>query len=96
MAVTYLVLAYRQRDAARGWSSWRTASFLTGCTVLALALTRGSAGLHDFRGHMLQHLAVGMIAPLLLVLAAPVTLDRAPLSLDPWTGGLKVAGERAW
>lgn len=31
-------------------------------------------GHHDFRWHMAQHLVIGMLAPLALVLASPVTL----------------------
>ncbi len=38
----------------------------------------------DFRGHMTQHLAVGMAAPLLLVLGAPITLFLG--SVHPPTG----------
>lgn len=38
----------------------------------------------DFRGHMTQHLVVGMAAPLLLVLGAPITLFLG--SVHPPTG----------
>ncbi|MGN9844593.1 cytochrome c oxidase assembly protein [Nonomuraea sp. H19] len=64
------------RRRARGWSAWRTLSFVTGCALLALALTGPIAGAaaHDFRGHMVQHLLIGMLAPLALALGAPVTL----------------------
>ncbi|WP_139004016.1 cytochrome c oxidase assembly protein [Arthrobacter crystallopoietes] len=76
LAAGYLVLAARRRKEPLGWSSWRTASFLTGTGLLALALTPAlspfPAG--DFRGHMYQHLLIGMYAPLALVLSAPVTL----------------------
>jgi putative membrane protein len=76
LAVGYVVLAARRRDDGRGWSPWRTASFLAGCTLLALAsalpLLPDLAA--DFRGHVLQHLLIGMLGPLALVLAAPITL----------------------
>jgi putative membrane protein len=76
VAAGYLVLAVRQHRDARGWNGWRTASFLAGALLLALAvLPQASpypAG--DFRGHMLQHLLIGMLAPMGLALAAPVTL----------------------
>jgi putative membrane protein len=76
LAAGYVVMAARQRGYRRTWSSWRTSSFLAGCGVLALGLTPGwlpyPAG--DFREHMLQHLLIGMLAPLGLVLAAPATL----------------------
>jgi putative membrane protein len=72
----FLVRAAARRNPVRGWKSWRTASFLTGCVLLACALLPPVASFaqHDFRGHMIQHVLVGMYAPLALVLGAPVTL----------------------
>ncbi|WP_299960180.1 cytochrome c oxidase assembly protein [uncultured Modestobacter sp.] len=75
-ATVYLVWAGRQRREPRGWSSWRTGSFLTGLALLVLALVPQlspfPAG--TFHGHMYQHLLIGMYAPIALVLGAPVTL----------------------
>jgi len=75
LAAGYLALAVRQHSRGT-WNPWRTASFLAGCALLAIALAPRllpyPAG--DFRGHMLQHLLIGMFAPLGLVLGAPVTL----------------------
>lgn len=75
-ALGYLALALRQHFGPRGWSWWRTALFLTGSGVLALGLLprflpypKG-----DFRKHMLEHLIIGMMAPLGLMMAAPMTL----------------------
>ncbi|MEU8374856.1 cytochrome c oxidase assembly protein [Micromonospora sp. NPDC048894] len=68
----YLAAALRQRDPGRaGWSHWRTASFGAGAALLAVALLLPA---HDLVGHMWQHLLVGMLAPLGLVLGAPGTL----------------------
>lgn len=78
VAACYLLLVRRQARAAGGrrWSRWRTTSFLAGCGALVLALVPGfspwPAG--SFAEHMLQHLLIGMYAPLALVLSAPVTL----------------------
>lgn len=60
----------------RRWHRWRTASFALGAVLLAAAFLPGLVGWahHDLRGHMLQHLLIGMLAPLALTLAAPVTL----------------------
>jgi putative membrane protein len=78
LAAGYLYLAARarRRNPAQGWSRWRTALFLTGCALLGLALLPPIASLahDDFRGHILQHLLIGMYAPLALVLGAPITL----------------------
>lgn len=74
----YLRLAHRARlrNPARDWSRWRSASFATGAFLPAVALLPPLAPFAhtDFRGHMAQHLLIGMYAPLALVLGAPVTL----------------------
>jgi len=88
----YLAFALReQRRSPRGWSRWRVAAFLSGALVLALGLLPQylpfSEG--DFRQHMIQHLLMGMLAPLGLVMAAPITLL---LRTMPAKGGRTVAG----
>ncbi|SEC23747.1 putative membrane protein [Streptomyces sp. 2231.1] len=74
----YLHLARlaRLRNPVRGWSRRRTACFLSGLFLLAVALLPPVApwAHGDFRGHMAQHLLIGMYAPPALVLGAPVTL----------------------
>ncbi|NUR91638.1 MAG: cytochrome c oxidase assembly protein [Nonomuraea sp.] len=69
--ITYAVLASHET-----WNRWRTASFCTGGALLTVAFTDPVATLAatDFRGHMLQHLLIGMLAPLALVMGAPMTL----------------------
>lgn len=68
----YLAAALRQRDPGRpGWDHRRTASFGLGAALLAAGLLLPTA---DLPGHMAQHLLLGMLAPLALVLGAPGTL----------------------
>lgn len=76
LVAAYLSAAYAQRRAGSRWSSWRCAAFLAGAGLLAIAVSPPlvSFAHHDLRGHMAQHLLVGMLAPLGLVLAAPMTL----------------------
>ncbi|MGP4104583.1 cytochrome c oxidase assembly protein [Nonomuraea sp. KM90] len=71
VAAGYLTLAAYGKPGR-----WRAAAFLTGLALLAAATTGPIAALAatDFRGHMLQHLLIGMLAPLCLVLGAPMTL----------------------
>ncbi|MQY06493.1 hypothetical protein ACRB68_45830 [Actinomadura sp. RB68] len=75
MAAGYLWLVVRARR--RGpWPGWRTGAFLFGVVLVAVALLPpiGPWAHDDFRGHMLQHMLIGMYAPIALVLGAPVTL----------------------
>jgi putative membrane protein len=71
-AIGYTVLT----AIVAAWPGRRTVSFLTGSGLLVIGLIPQTspwpAG--DFRTHMLQHLLIGMLAPLGLVLGAPVTL----------------------
>ncbi|BCL16939.1 cytochrome c oxidase assembly protein [Micromonospora sagamiensis] len=67
----YLAGVIRQRRAGRPWSTWRTTAFGTGALLLGVGL---AVPAHDLVGHMWQHLLLGMLAPLGLVLGAPGTL----------------------
>lgn len=76
LAVAYVSMALAQRRSHKPWRTSRTVAFLIGCGFVELALLPElSPYPHgDFREHMLQHLLLGMIAPVALVLAAPMTL----------------------
>ncbi|MDX3686193.1 cytochrome c oxidase assembly protein [Streptomyces sp. NBC_01696] len=86
LAGGYVLLAdrARRRNAQAGWSRWRTGWFLAGCALLAAGLLPPIApwAHGGFQGHMLQHLLIGMYAPLGLVLGAPVTLLLRNLPAD--------------
>ncbi|PWR09276.1 cytochrome c oxidase assembly protein [Micromonospora acroterricola] len=71
LAGGYLVAAAAD---TRGWDHRRSAAWLAGCAVLAVAVGPLAQLPDDPRGHMAQHLLLGMVAPLGLVLGAPVTL----------------------
>lgn len=76
-AVLYARAAMRRP----GWNPWHTAGFLGGAALLLAGVSAPVvAWAHaDLRGHMAQHLLLGMLAPLLLALGAPVTLLLASL-----------------
>ncbi|MEU8287064.1 cytochrome c oxidase assembly protein [Micromonospora sp. NPDC048905] len=67
----YLLAAARD---PRGWDHRRTAAWLVGCGMLAVAVGPLAQLPGGPRGHLAQHLLLGMLAPLGLVLGAPVTL----------------------
>lgn len=70
----YLFYAYRLRRSPRSrWSGWRTASFSAGILMIMAAMLPPIADWahRDMRGHMVQHLLLGMFGPLGLVFGAP-------------------------
>ncbi|MFK4241951.1 cytochrome c oxidase assembly protein [Micromonospora chokoriensis] len=92
LAGVYLLAAVRDQ---RGWDHRRTAAWLAGCALLAVAVGPLGWLAGDPRGHMAQHLLFGMLAPLGLVLGAPVTLllRVSPPSVRRATG--RLLGARA-
>lgn len=72
----YLVGLRRRPGSLPPWRRRRTVAWLAGALLVAAALGPPVSGLvhHDPRAHMVQHLLLGMYAPLGLVLGAPVTL----------------------
>lgn len=76
LSVAWYVWSVR-RLAQRGrkWPVGRTAAFVSGEFLLALALVSGiSAHDENFTVHTIQHIAIGMLAPVFLALSAPITL----------------------
>ena len=86
-AALYLwgILRVARRHPARPWPRWRTAMFLAGLGVVAVATQSGIGAYDDvlFWDHMIQHLMLIMIAPPLLIVGQPITLllhaSRNPL-----------------
>ena len=75
-AALYLLGARRVRG---GWPLPRTSAFLAGLAVLAVALLSGIDAYSDYllSVHMVQHTLLLMVAPVLLLWAAPVRLALA-------------------
>jgi putative membrane protein len=93
----YLIGVQRiRRRYGRPWSPWRTASFAAGCVLVCVALSpvvdRPAAA--DARGHMVQHLMLGMYAPLGLVLGAPLTLLLGASLVDARRAMRRMLGRR--
>jgi putative membrane protein len=74
-AATVAAVLYLTAVRRRPWPIHRTASWLAGVGCAIAALTGPLASAHgDLRAHMAGHLLLGMVAPLFLALARPVTL----------------------
>lgn len=74
-AALYLAGVGRLHRSGRTWSIWRTTAFGLGLLLVAAALSPAAeAATPDARGHMLQHLLLGMYGPIALAQGAPMTL----------------------
>jgi putative membrane protein len=81
IAAAYLAAAMRRSPRGRRWPAGRTAAFIAGLLVIAVALDSPIAA-HDYVPsiHVLQHGLLMMLAPMLLALGAPLTLAMRTLS----------------
>jgi cytochrome c oxidase assembly factor CtaG/putative copper export protein len=72
----YLAAVVRLRRRGDAWSAGRSAAWLGGLLVIVLVTQSGLARYAPvlFSMHMVQHMALSMLAPIFLVLGAPVTL----------------------
>ncbi len=71
LAAGYVAATWRCRSP---WPLARSAAWLAGVAAAAVGVAGPLAAHGDLHAHMAGHLLVGMVAPLLLVLGAPVTL----------------------
>lgn len=74
--VVYIGGVRRLRRRGRAWPAARIASFAGASAVVAIALLSGVASYDESRFvvHVVQHLLLSMVAAVLFVLSAPVTL----------------------
>ncbi|GAA1818010.1 bifunctional copper resistance protein CopD/cytochrome c oxidase assembly protein [Planosporangium flavigriseum] len=91
----YLSGARRLRRRGERWPAPRTAAWLAGWAVVAAATSSGLARYAPMlvSVHLIQHLLLGTVAAILLVLAAPVTLALRAL---PAAGDRDWPGPREW
>ena len=81
-AIAYVAATVSEGRRGSPWPSHRTALWMLGLVVAAATLASPLAHT-GFTGHMAAHLLVGMLAPLLLVTAAPITLALRTLHTVP-------------
>jgi cytochrome c oxidase assembly factor CtaG len=88
-ALTLLAYGRRVRALAlrdRAVPAWRPLCFCAGVVALLLALTSPIDAIGETRllyAHMIQHLAIGELAPLLILLGLSGPILRPLLALDP-------------
>jgi cytochrome c oxidase assembly factor CtaG/putative copper export protein len=78
----YLVGVRRMRARGDSWPMLRTIGWVMGWVIFVWA-TSGAPGVYGrvlFSMHMVMHMTVSMVAPILMVLAAPVTLALRTLT----------------
>ena len=76
LTLAWYLWSVRRLDArGRAWPAARTGAFVLGELALATALLSGIAANDEkFGVHTIQHILIGMVAPVLFALSAPITL----------------------
>lgn len=94
-AALYVAALVRLRRRGDKWPPGRTLSWLLGCLVLLFATSSGVGRYMPaiFSMHMVVHMCLSMLIPILLVLGAPVTLALRAL---PAAGRDDPPGMREW
>lgn len=94
-AIVYLRGVYRLHKRGDKWPVGRTVSWLLGCAALLIATSSGFGRYAPamFSIHMMSHMMLSMLVPVLLVLGGPVTLA---LRAIPPAGRGNPPGPREW
>ena len=95
MAVLYLLGVRRLRRRGDAWPMGRTLAWMCGCAVLLFTTSSGLGRYMPamFSMHMVAHMLLSMLVPILLVLGGPVTLALRAL---PAAGRGEPPGPREW
>ncbi|WP_284763815.1 cytochrome c oxidase assembly protein [Arthrobacter sp. efr-133-R2A-63] len=98
-AASYILGVVKVRRRGDSWSWFRTVNWMIGLLVLTY-ITSGPPSVYGrilFSAHMVDHMALTMVAPLFLVLGSPVTLAlRALPSRGEGSRGDGSRGVREW
>lgn len=78
----YIIAIFMSNKRFKKWPIYRFILFTLGilCAILAVAGPVARQAHTDFQVHMITHLLLGMLAPLLIVLSAPMTVIFRSLS----------------
>ncbi|MGG4490947.1 cytochrome c oxidase assembly protein [Metabacillus idriensis] len=82
--VLYAAAVLTSNHRRKKWPVYRTVFWFIGilCAIAAVSWPLANRAHMDFTAHMLCHLLLGMIAPLLMALAAPMTLFLRALKVN--------------
>jgi putative copper resistance protein D len=94
LAAVYLLAVRRLRRRGDAWPVGRTVAWLCGCAALLVTTSSGIGRYMPamFSVHMVAHMLLSMLVPVLLVLGAPITLALRALP----TAGKGPPGPREW
>lgn len=95
LALVYLAGWRRLRRRGDAWPVGRTVAWLLGCATLLITTSSGLGRYMPamFSVHMIAHMLLSMLVPILLVLGAPVTMALRAL---PAAGKGQPPGPREW
>lgn len=95
LAAVYLAGVLRLRRRGDAWPAGRTTAWLLGCATLLIATSSGTGRYMPvmFSMHMVVHMMLSMLVPILLVLGGPTTLALRAL---PAAGRGAPPGPREW
>ncbi|MCH9769139.1 MAG: cytochrome c oxidase assembly protein, partial [Actinomycetia bacterium] len=95
LAAVYLAAVYRLKRRGDAWPAGRVAAWLLGCLLLLVTTSSGIGRYMPamFSMHMIAHMMLSMLVPILLVLGGPVTLALRAL---PAAGRGQPPGPREW
>lgn len=95
LAVLYLAGLRRLRRRGDAWPVGRTLAWLGGCALLLFTTSSGLGKYAPamFSMHMINHMLLSMLVPILLVLGAPITMALRAL---PVAGRGAPLGPREW
>ncbi len=74
--IAYIIAVILSNQHKKQWPHFRTIYWIFGnlCAIISVIGPLASLMHHHFGAHMIGHLLFGMLAPLLMALAAPITL----------------------
>lgn len=83
LLIMYISAVVRSNRHYKTWPHFRIACFIIGicCALIAVVGPLANRAMTDFTAHMVSHLLLGMLAPILFCIASPMTLLLRAVSI---------------